>query len=92
MISQLCEFPLIYVGMRTQCFILIGRGEVPFILPRMAPSEQRRRGTLDGVATILLSSIVVKLDPFDFPTSTSLMDVERMAVDVDFVQLYHCFA
>ena len=76
MISQLCEFRLINMGMRTQCFMLIGRGEVPFILPRMAPFEQCRRGTLDGVATILLCSIVNKLDRFEPPTSTSPMDVE----------------
>jgi hypothetical protein len=50
---------------------------VSFILPRVAPSEQRKREKLDGTATMLLSYVVDSIDRHEAQSLTSSMDVDR---------------
>jgi hypothetical protein len=47
---------------------------VPYILPRVGPSEQRQREALDGIATMLLSHVVDDIE-CDTQLSTSSVDL-----------------
>jgi len=78
--SQLCNSScLLQMETRTQMFC-IGRGEVPFILPRSAPSAQRKHEALDGIATVLLSHVVYNVEGPASEVLTSQMNVDRQSI------------
>ena len=54
---------------------------MPFILPRVSPSEQRRRKTIDGIATVLISYVVDRLDDSQHQ-STSAPDAEPHSASI----------
>jgi hypothetical protein len=69
--------------------IHLDRNNVPYILPRVGPSEQRQREALDGIATMLLSHVV---DDIERDTPVDLEDEsgnEKPSKDDDDISMHY---
>ena len=75
MIFRFCAFHLAFEDVHVPSFCY-PRGEVPFILPRITPLEERKDEALDGIATVLLTYIVDNVECCDPQRPTSPSDGE----------------